>query len=185
MLISRDKAYNILIDKVKNKNMVKHCLAVEAVMKGLARTLDQDQTAWGLTGLLHDIDSDVVGGDMNTHSLESGKIMRELGFPKELVQAVEAHNEVHGFPRDSLVAKALYAADPITGLIVAAALVHPDRKISSLDLDFVLRRFNEKWFAKGADREQIKLISLLDISLEDFLSLALKEMSGISEALGL
>lgn len=185
MLISRDKAENILREKVKNKNMVKHCLAVEAVMKGLARTLNQDETAWGLIGLLHDIDSDIVGDDMNAHSLESGKIMRELNFSEELAQAVEAHNEAHGFPRISLAAKALYAADPVTGLIVASALVHPDRKISSLDLDFVLRRFNEKWFAKGADREQIRSISLLNISLEDFLSLSLKEMSGISETLGL
>ncbi|MBT9144805.1 MAG: Ribonuclease Y [candidate division WS2 bacterium] len=184
-MISRDEAENLLKEKVKNKNMVKHCLAVEAVMKGLARTLNQDETAWGLTGLLHDIDLDIVGGDMNTHSLESGKIMRELGFSEELVQAVEAHNEAHGLPRDSIVAKALYAADPVTGLIVAAALVHPDRKISSLDLDFILRRFNEKWFAKGADREQIKSIILLGISFEDFLSLSLKEMSGISGTLGL
>lgn len=184
-MIKREEALNLLFEKVKNKNMIKHCLSVEAVMQGLARMLNQDELAWGLVGLLHDIDTDLVGGDMNTHSLESGKIMRELGFPEELVQAVEAHNEAHGFPRDSLVAKALYSADPVTGLVVAAALVHPDKKIASLDLDFVLRRFNEKWFAKGANREQIKLIELLGISLEDFISLAIKEMSGISKELGL
>lgn len=183
--VSREEALNILKEKVNNKNMIKHCLAVEAVMEGLARRLNQDIEGWSLAGLLHDVDTEIVNNDMMTHSLESGRIMRELGFPEEIVQAVEAHNEVHGLPRDTILAKALWAADPVTGLIVAAALVHPDRKLKSLNLEFIMKRFKEKWFAKGADREQIKSIQDIGIDLEDFIVLALEQMQGISEQLGL
>ncbi len=183
--ITREEALNLLKEKLSNKNMVKHCLAVEVVMRGLSHRLNQDEEGWGLAGLLHDVDSEMVGGDMMTHSLESGRIMREIGFSEEIVQAVEAHNEVHGLPRESVIAKALWAADPVTGLVVAAALVHPDKKLSSLNLEFIIRRFGEKWFAKGANREQIRSIEELGISLDEFISLALLEMQNISGDLGL
>jgi predicted hydrolase (HD superfamily) len=102
---------------------------------------------------------------------------------EEIIHAVKAHNE--HVPRDSRMDRALYASDPVTGLIVASALMHPDKKLSGLDVDFVMRRFKEKRFAAGADRDQIAACSELGLSLEEFLDIAIASMQGISDDLGL
>ncbi|MFO7941148.1 MAG: phosphohydrolase, partial [Bacillota bacterium] len=100
-------------------------------------------------------------------------------------EAVRAHNDRHGFPRETKMAKALYATDPLTGLIVAATLIHPDKKLDSLDVDFVMNRFAETSFARGARRENIETIEELDVDLEEFVGLALESMQEISDDLGL
>lgn len=183
--MKRAEALKFLKANLKNKNLRKHCLAVEAVMRKLAEYFKEDQEKWALAGLLHDIDYEKTAGDMSRHSLVGAEILDEKGLAKDIVYAVKVHNNSHGFPQKSLMDKALYASDPLTGLIVAAALIHPEKKLNSINSEFVLRRYDEKSFAQGADREVIGSCSNLNLELEEFISLGLEAMQAIYQELGL
>lgn len=183
--MNREEALQILKQNVKNKNLLKHMYAVEAIMKTLAEKFDQDQELWAMTGLLHDLDYDQTQNDPARHSLVGGQMLEELNFPEQLVYAVKAHNEYHGLERKDLLSKALYAADPTSGLIVAAALIHKEKKLLAINTEFVLKRFGEKAFARGANREQICCCSELGLSLEEFLDLSLAGMKKIASELGM
>lgn len=183
--LTRDELVAEVAGRVTTKNLFKHILAVEAVMRRLARHFGEDEERWGAAGLLHDIDYEETKEDPHTHSLKSAQIAEELGFDEEIVDAVRAHNEIHGLERETKMAKALYCADPLTGLIVAAALISPGKKLAGIDTQFVLNRMGEKSFARGANRDAIKACSELGLELEEFVSLALEAMQGISQELGL
>ena len=183
--MQRDDVLKVVKKRMINKNLFKHVLATEAVMRGLACRLGEDEERWGLAGLMHDLDYEETKDDPARHSLISAELVEEMGFDEEIVDAVRTHNEYHGLPRETLMARGLYAADPLTGLIVAAALISPDRKLSAIDAQFVLNRFNEKSFARGASREGIQACSEVDLSLEEFVELGLESMRGISGELGL
>ena len=154
-------------------------------MRRLAEHFKADVELWGLAGLLHDIDYDRTKDDPDRHSIEGAQMLEELGLPEEVVYAVKVHNERHGLPRKSLLDKALYATDPLTGFIVAAALIRPEKKLSAVDVEFLLKRFKEKAFARGASREQMRTCEELGLSLEEFLGLGLEAMQQNAEALGL
>jgi len=183
--MNREEAYRLIKENVKNKNLIKHMLAVEAIMKSLATKLSEDEKKWGLTGLLHDIDYEITAKDPKMHSIVGANMLKEIGLDDELVNAVRAHNDMHKIERKTLLDKALYCADPLTGLIVASALIHPDKKLSSIDHNFVLKRFKEKAFARGAKREQIKKCSEIGLELEEFVKLGLLAMQNINKELGL
>lgn len=155
-------------------------------MKALARRFNEDEEKWGLAGLLHDIDYEKVKDDLSQHSLVGAKILEDLGLDKDICQAVKVHNEAHGIAPETLMEKALFAADPLTGLIVAAALVLPSKKIKDLTADNVLNRFKEKAFARGASREIIgKCEELLGLGLEEFTKIGLGAIQEIDSDLGL
>jgi putative nucleotidyltransferase with HDIG domain len=181
--MTRQEAIIEVKARCSNKNLFKHMLATEAVMLGLARRLGQDEESWALAGLVHDIDYEETAEDPDRHALVSAEILEDLGVCEEIVHAVKAHNDK--VSRDSLMDKALYSSDPVTGLIVASALMHPDKKLAGLTVEFVMRRFGEKRFAAGANREQISACTDLGLSLEDFLGIAIESMQGVSEELGL
>ncbi|MBE3587289.1 MAG: HDIG domain-containing protein [Thermoanaerobacteraceae bacterium] len=183
--MTRDEAYQLLTKHLKTKNLIKHSLAVEAVMRGLAEHFHEDRELWGLAGLLHDIDYDRTKDDPARHSLEGAQILEEEGLPPAVVYAVKVHNEAHGLPRESLLDKALYASDPLTGLIVAGALIRPEKKLSAIDVPFLINRFNEKSFARGASREQIKCCGEMGLTLEQFMDIGLRSMQGIAKEMGL
>ncbi|MEC9488916.1 MAG: HDIG domain-containing metalloprotein [Halanaerobium sp.] len=183
--MDRKEAYQLLKEHLQQRNLVKHCLAVEAVMKGLAEHLEQDVEKWGLAGLLHDIDYDQTYEDPAQHSMIGADMLKEFGLDEDIVYAVRVHNEAHGLPRKSLLDKALYASDPLTGLIVAAALIHPDKKLAAIDTQFVLNRFGEKSFARGADRDQISSCGELGMELEEFITIGLEAMQDAHKELGL
>lgn len=183
--MNREDGYNLIKKQVKNKNLIKHMLAVEAVMIRLADHFGQDQHLWGMTGLLHDLDYDQTADHPEQHGLVGAEMLEEINCPAEMIQAVKAHNEALMVDRHSLLDKALYAVDPVTGLLVAAALIHPDKKLSAIDVDFVLKRFKEKSFARGASREQIESCSEVGLDLEQFLQLSLGAMQEKSSELGL
>ena len=170
---------------VKNKNLIKHMLAVEAVMRELARHFGEDEEMWAMAGLLHDIDYDLTKDDPQRHSQVGADLLADQGMPAAVVQAVRVHNEVHGLARTTLLDKTLYAVDPVTGWIVAAALIHPEKRLSAIDADFVLNRFGEKSFARGANREQIKSCEELGLDLSQFIELSLKAMQESAADLGL
>ena len=184
--MTREEAFHLLKENLQNQNLIKHCLAVEAIMRALACHLNQDEEKWGLTGLLHDIDYEKVKNNMSQHSLVGAKMLEELGLSKDICQAVKVHNEAHGIPPKTLLEKALFVTDPLTGLIVAATLVLPSKKITDLKPENVLNRFKEKSFARGANREIIKKSEeLLNLSLEEFVQIGLEAMQGISNELEL
>lgn len=184
--MEREQALEHVKANVKNKNLVKHMLAAEAVMRGLAERFGEDPDRWGLAGLLHDIDYDRTADDPYTHSKLGAQMLRELGYDDDIAYAVKVHNDTHGYERKSLMDKALYCTDPLTGLIVASALIHPDKKLQRIDVQFVANRFNEKGFARGARREPIaRCEEELGLTLEEFIGIALKSMQAAHKALGL
>jgi putative nucleotidyltransferase with HDIG domain len=183
--MDREDALDSVKANVENENLVKHMLATEAIMRALARRLGEDEEGWGLTGLLHDIDVELTEGDMSTHSKLGADLVRELGASEEMAHAVLCHNEAHGVPRENKLDKALFCADPLTGLITAGALVRPDKKLAGLEAKSVKKRFKEKSFAAGANREQIALCSELGLELDEFIELGLEAMKGIAPSLGL
>ncbi|WP_353893852.1 HDIG domain-containing metalloprotein [Proteinivorax hydrogeniformans] len=183
--MSRKEQLKLVKKHVKNKNLVKHMIATENVLEDLAVYLEEDKKKWATAGLLHDIDYDNTAEDPKNHSLLGAEILEKAGFEDDIVYAVKVHNPAHGFERKSKLDKALYCADPVTGLIVASALIHPDKKLNSIDTPFVLKRFNEKQFARGANRDQISACSELGLSLDKFVSLALEAMQKNHKELGL
>lgn len=184
--MNREEALSEVTKRVKNKNLLKHMYAVEAVMASLAKRLGQNEEKWALAGLVHDIDYQETADQPEQHSLRGAEILTELGFDQEIVYAVKVHNPAHGLARNSLLDKALHIADPLTGLIVAAALIHPDKKLASIDTGFVRNRFGEKQFARGANRQQIALCEEeLGLDLDEFISIGLEAMQNISDRLGL
>lgn len=181
--MNRDDAYKLAKSKFTNKNLFKHVLAVEAVMRELANHFGEDAAKWGLAGLLHDLDYEETVNEPDRHTLVTEEILKDYDIKEEIIAAIKCHNDKA--PRDSLMGKAIYAADPVTGLIVAAALMHPDKKLKSIDVPFIMRRFKEKRFAAGANRDQIKTCQDFGLELEQFLAIALKGMQGIDKELGL
>ena len=185
MLMNREEALQLLKKKVKNKNLLKHMYAAEAVMGGLARHFGEDEALWRLAGLLHDLDYDTTKDDPSRHSLVGGEMLAKEGLSAEVVYAVKCHNDYHGLERKSMLDKALYATDPLTGLIVAGALIKSEKKLAAIDVPFLINRYHEKSFARGARREAIACCSELGLSLEDFIGIGLEAMQANHEELGL
>jgi putative nucleotidyltransferase with HDIG domain len=184
-MLNRQEAHEFLLKHMSNKNLLKHTYAVEAVMRELARHFGQDEELWGIAGLLHDIDYEETKDDPARHSLIGSEMLEKEGYPPEVVYAVKVHNDYHGLERKSLMDKALYATDPLTGLIVAGALIRPEKKLEPVDVAFLVNRFGEKSFARGARRETIACCTELGLSLEEFFELGLKAMKDIHKELGL
>jgi putative nucleotidyltransferase with HDIG domain len=183
--MNRKEALNSVKSNVENENLIKHMLATEAIMRALARRFGEDEEEWRLTGLLHDIDMELSEGDMATHSKLGADLVREMGASEAMAHAILCHNGAHGIPLETKLDKALFCADPLTGLIIAAALVRPDKKLAGVEVKSLRKKFKEKSFAAGANREQISRCSEIGIELDDFLQLGLEAMQGIAADLGL
>jgi len=183
--MEREQALKLVKENVSKGNLVKHMLAVEAAMAALGDRLSGDVEKWAMAGLLHDLDYDQTENDFPRHGLLSAEILEQHGVDPEIVRAVKAHPAHENCLPSSKMDWALYSVDGLTGLIVAAALMHPDKKLKSLDTAFVLRRFDEKRFSAAVDREQIKECSRLGLELDEFVEITLKAMQDISEQLGL
>ena len=185
-MISREQALNLLNQHIKTENLRRHCLATEAIMRKLAQRLGKDEELWGLTGLLHDLDLEITRDDQSQHALIAADLLAKESFPPEAIQAIRAHNgEVLGIPRQSDFDHALACAETITGLVVATAMVQPDKKIASVKPKSVKKRMKEKRFAANVNREIIRECEQIGIPLEEFISLSLEAMQEISTDLGL
>jgi uncharacterized protein len=178
-MVDREKVLESIHTNVQDKNMIKHMLATEAIMRALARRLGENEDDWGITGLVHDIDSELVEGDMNTHSRLGADIAEELGVSDAMAHAVLCHNEAHGIPCESRLDKALFCADPLSGLITAAALIRPDR-LTGLTTKSVMKRFRERSFAAGVNRDQVAQCQEIGLELEEFIGLGIEAMQRIS-----
>jgi putative nucleotidyltransferase with HDIG domain len=183
--MDRETALKAIRENVKNENLIKHMLATEAIMRVLARKFNENEDEWGMAGLLHDIDVEVTNADMAVHSKQSAEMAKQLGANEAVCHAILVHNEAHGVPCVSLMDKALFCADPLTGLITAGALVRPDKKLSSVEAKSIKKRFKEKSFAAGANREQMMKCSDIGLELDVFIELGLEAMKGVAGDLGL
>jgi putative nucleotidyltransferase with HDIG domain len=183
--MNRNEQLELLKANLKNKNLFKHCLATEAVMRALAQHFGEDEEMWATAGLLHDIDYDDTAQTPERHGNIGADMLAEAGLSHEIVAAVRAHNPAAGGERVALMDKALAAVDPLTGLIVAAALIRDEKKLEIVDTQFVLNRFGEKLFAKGAHREEIRRCEEFGLPLEEFVTISLDAMKSISAELGL
>lgn len=180
--MNREQALEILNEKIKNENLIKHCFAVESCMRKLAEKFGEDREKWAITGLLHDLDYEETKENFDMHGKKTSEILNGK-LHQEVLEAIVAHTG--SIERKTLLSKAIYCVDPLTGLIVASALITEDKKLSSVDTNFVLNRFKEKRFASGANRQQIKGCEEIGLSLEEFISLCLEAMKEISSLLGL
>lgn len=174
--MDRNTALALVKEYVSDETLINHMIATGAIMGGLAERLGQDVERWVVTGILHDIDYQETKDNPELHSIRGGEILREHGLDEEIVHAVMAHNEIHGIERITLLDKALFAVDPLSGLITATAYVMPSKKLEEVQLKSLKKKFKDKTFAKGANRDQIKTCEEFGISLDEFLEIALNEM---------
>lgn len=184
--ITREKALSLLNEHIKNQNLIKHCLATEAVMTALADKFGEDRDLWGLAGLLHDLDVEITNADLSVHTLETEKILKEAGVDERIIHVIKLHNEnAHNEKRSELFHHALAAGETITGLIIATTLVYPDKKINSVKPKSIRKRMKEKSFAAGVDRDIVMECEKLGMDISEFSEVCLKAMQGIADNLGL
>lgn len=181
--MTREDALEMVFSHVTEESLRNHMLATEAVMRALAVRLEEDPDEWGLAGLLHDLDYHETLDNFPRHGYVTSEILQERGLSQGLLDAIVAH--AGHIERRTLLDRALYAADPVTGLVVAAALIRPEKKLEPVKLKSLRKRFKEKQFARGADRDQIRSCEELGIPLDDFLELSLEAMKGIADQIGL
>lgn len=153
--MNRNQALDTVREFVKNENLVNHMLCVEAAMRYYAEQFGEDSELWGITGLLHDFDWE-IHPTLDQHPQDGTPILRERGVPEIVVQAILSHADHTGVPRQSRMEKALYACDEITGLITAVALVRPSRSLYDLEVKSVKKKWKDRAFAAGANREEIE-----------------------------
>lgn len=197
-MITRQQAWELLTTHIKNQNLIRHCYAVEAVMRALARELrtknsklrteEYDEEIWGLAGLLHDADYELTKENAKEHTHKVISWLKQLNADTRITDAILAHGYgfVEGNPQPSNNMQwSLYCCDELTGLIVAVALIK-EKSINNVSVESVLKKFPKKDFAAGVHREQIKMCEeKLGIKLEEFVDIALKAMQGVSKELGL
>jgi len=184
-MISRKNAINILDEHIQNPNMKKHCLASEAVMRALAAKLGRNVEEWGIAGLLHDIDVEITAADPIKHGPHAAKMLDGMLTPAA-IDAIVMHNEMAtGKERTTEFQHALAAGETITGLIMATALVYPDKRLVSVKAKSITKRMREKAFAASVKRENILECEQIGLSIQDFAEISLVAMQGISDDLGL
>lgn len=184
--ISIESAHQLMEEYLDTESMRKHCLASEAIMRALAPRFDADPDMWGLTGLLHDLDYNETREEMDRHGLMTERILLEKGVDRAIADGIKHHNADNlGLVRTEPIHFALTAAETITGMIVAAALITPEKKIASLKLKSVKKRMKAKEFARSVNRDHIALCEQIGIPLDEFIALSLEAMNGISDELGL
>ncbi|OGD85802.1 hypothetical protein A2Z23_00800 [Candidatus Curtissbacteria bacterium RBG_16_39_7] len=183
--MKRQEALRILEELANSPNMMKHALAAEAVMKMLALRFEPEkEEKYAICGLLHDADYETTGKSLERHTEITVEKMQELDGDEEVIEAIRGH--CNRAPKTSMIAKAIYAADELTGLIVATALVMPEKKLSQVTVESVMKKFKDPSFAKGANRDQIKTCETeLALPLEEFARIALVAMKQIAPELGL
>ncbi|MFU8826509.1 MAG: HD domain-containing protein [Brevefilum sp.] len=183
--MNRDQALVIVHKFIKNPNLIKHMLAVEAAMRFYARKYGQDEEKWAVTALLHDFDWE-IHPTMEEHPMAGEPILHEYDVPEDIIRAVLSHASHTGIPRESLMEKALFACDEVTGLITAVALVRPSRALYDLKPKSVKKKWKDKSFAAGANREEIEQgAAELGVPLWEHVANVIEAMHGIAEDLGL
>lgn len=183
---TREDAYRLMTEHVKNENLRKHMLSVEAAMRFYARKYGEDEELWGMTGLLHDADYEEYP-DLHEHTQVLAGWLRDGGYDERIIYAILAHNELNtNQPRKSLMDHALYACDEITGMITATALVRPNKSVIGLEVSSVRKKMKSKGFAAGVNRDDlVKGAEELGVDLDEHIANVIQAMSEVADTLGL
>jgi uncharacterized protein len=181
--MTRDEAFDLVKGRLGDTPTLAHCLACEACMRALAARLEGDVETWGLAGLVHDLDLDVCANDPERHAVVGAEILRQRGVAQEIVHAVLGHNGK--VERTSPLDKALWAVDPTTGFITAAALIRPSRSTSDLEPSSVKKRMKDKRFAAAVNRDQMRSCADLGLDFDEFLAVCIKAMDEVRDRIGL
>ncbi|PJC36760.1 phosphohydrolase [Candidatus Peregrinibacteria bacterium CG_4_9_14_0_2_um_filter_53_11] len=185
-MMSFEEALSLLREHVKTENIIKHLFATQVLMQALARKFGEDEHRWGLAGLLHDLDWDYTKPTPDRHGLMSFEMLADKDLDPEICSAIKLHNYMLDIEPQTLMEKALYCSEMMTGFIVAVALVKPSKKLDDVKVESVLKKFKEKSFASGARREIMERCEpYLGITLEELVTICLAEMKKISGKLGL
>lgn len=184
-MMNRESALELLHVYTASKSLRHHAYAVEASMRAYARKLHADEEKWGITGLLHDFDYERYPTP-EEHTIVGAKILREAGYPEDVIHAIAGHTNHHGVARDTQMAKALYACDEISGFVMAVAMVRPTRMVADVEVKSVKKKLKDKAFAKGVRREDIfEGVTELGVELEDHIAEVIEALSGIATELEL
>jgi len=184
-MLDRNNAWSLLTEYTQSESLRKHALSVEACMQAYARKFGDDELKFAITGLLHDFDYEKYPTAAE-HPFVGNKIMRELGYPEDVLTAILGHAEYSGVPRETNLAKALFACDELAGLITAATLVKPSKNIADLDAKSVRKKMKDKAFARSVSREDIiKGATELGVDLDEHIAFCIEAMKSISGELGL
>ncbi len=184
-MIDRDAALALLNEHVQNDSLRKHCLAVEIVMRAYARKYGEDEELWGAAGLLHDHDYEEYP-DAENHPFVGARRLQELGYPPELTDAILAHADYSGVPKDRPIRVALYAADEIAGFVMAVARVRPNKTLAEVDVRSVRKKLKDKAFAAAINREDIERgAQELGVPLDEHIAFVIEALQGEAERLGL
>lgn len=186
----RDEAWNLLCEYTQNENLRKHALAVEACVRAYARKFGADEELWGSAALLHDFDYERWPNQAHhpteEHPYEGSKILRERGYPEEMIRAILSHADYSGVARQTPLEHTLFACDELAGFLTACALVKPGKSIFEVETDSVKRKLKDKAFARGVNRQDvIKGAEELGIPLEEHISFCIQAMRGAAKMLGL
>jgi putative nucleotidyltransferase with HDIG domain len=189
-LPSRDSSLALLEEFTASDSLRKHMLAVETAMRAYAERFGEDPEHWGTAGLLHDFDYERWPNDAHSpteeHPSAGVRILRERGYPDDILQAILGHATYTGVPRETRMAKALFAVDELTGLITATALVKPTKSVHDVDVRSVRKKMKDKAFARGVNREDIVVgAGELGVDLEEHIAFVIGAMQGVADRLGL
>jgi putative nucleotidyltransferase with HDIG domain len=181
----REEAYQLLTEYTKSESLIKHALAVEALMRAYAKKFDEDENKWGIVGLLHDFDYEKYPS-LEDHPLKGAEILKEKGYPEDVIYAIKTHGEHLGFPRKSLMDKTLFAVDELSGLLIAAALVQPNKTIHTVKVKSVKKKMKDKAFARAVNREHIRQgTEELGVELGEHIGFCIEALKTVAEDLGL
>lgn len=181
--MERTEAFAILKEYTKSESLLKHAYAVEAAMRAYARKFGEDEELWGIVGLLHDFDYEMYPDE---HPMKGSEILKEKGVPEEIRTAILGHANYTGVPRETLMAKTLYAVDELSGFLVAVTLVRPNKSVSEVKVKSVKKKMKDKSFAAKVNRDEIREgAEELGIPFEEHVEFMIKALSGVAEQLGL
>lgn len=182
-MINRDESIALVKQNVKNKNLVNHMVGVGAIMKGLAEHFGEDVELWETVGILHDVDYETFGEDFANHGAKSAEMVRDL-LPDDAIKAIQSHNPLTGYEPESRFDISLLAADAISGLIVANALVRPNR-MEGMKAKSIKKRMKDKSFARQVSRENVMRSEELGMEFSEFATIAIKAMENVADEIGL
>jgi putative nucleotidyltransferase with HDIG domain len=187
---TRDDAWTLLCEFTQNESLRKHALAVEACVRAYARKTGADEELWGLTALLHDFDYERWPNDAHSsteeHPAGGSAILRERGYPEELIRAILTHADYCAIPRETPLEHTLFACDELAGFLTACALVKPSKSILEVEPDSVKRKLKDKAFARGVNRDDVRMgAEELGVPIEEHIAFCIAAMRGAADALGL
>jgi putative nucleotidyltransferase with HDIG domain len=184
--VTRDEAWSLLTQHTSSPALLKHMLALEAVMRAYARRFGEDEDAWGLAGLLHDLDYERHPSREAGHPFVGVDVIRSRGASEVVCRAILSHADYSGVPRETRMEKALYAADELAGFVIAVALVRPSRSLGDVDAASVQKKMKDKAFARGVRREDIvRGAEDLGVPLDEHIAFVIQALRGVAPQLGL